>query len=304
MKIAIMGSGGLGGFFGGWLAASGANVSFIARAQHLDAMRANGLTVTSQLGDRHVDNVQATDDPNQVGPVDIILFCVKNYDLDAAAESCRPMLGPETAVISLLNGCDSAERIGATLGSTHAVSGLTFVPSNIASPGVIAHLGDKTDIVFGESDGTQSARLSAFCEICCRAGLNAQVAPDITTALWSKFVGWAAASAVTSASRRSLGGLQSTPELIQLYRDVVTENIEVGRAKGALLPDGLVDKFVALIPTYPPEAKTSMLVDLERGKPIEVETACGTIVRLGESLGVKTPLNRALYAILLPFIDG
>ena len=128
MKIAIMGSGGLGGFFGGWLAASGADVSFIARGNHLDAIRTNGLTVTSQLGDRHVENVEATDDPNQVGPADIILFCVKNYDLEVAAENCRPMLSPETAVISLLNGCDAAERIGAILGSKHAVSCLTFVP--------------------------------------------------------------------------------------------------------------------------------------------------------------------------------
>ena len=304
MKIAIMGSGGLGGFFGGWLAESGADVSFIARGEHLDAMRANGLMVTSQLGDRHVENVQATDDPNKVGPVDIILFCVKNYDLEAAAENCRPMLGPDTAVISILNGCDAAERIGAKLGPGYAVPGLTFVPSNIASPGVIAHLGDKTDIVFGEMDGTQSSRLAAFRDICSEAGLNAQVSSDITTAVWSKFVGWAAVSTVTSASRRSFGGLQSRPELIQLFRDLVTENIEVGRAKGAHLPDGLIDKLVALIATYPPDSKTSMLVDLERGKPLEVETACGTIVRLGENLGVKTPLNRALYAILLPFIDG
>ena len=304
MKIAIMGSGGLGGFFGGWLAESGADVSFIARGEHLDAMRANGLMVTSQLGDRHVENVQATDDPNKVGPVDIILFCVKNYDLEVAAEKCRPMLGPDTAVISLLNGCDAAELIGAKLGPGYAVPGLTFVPSNIASPGVIAHLGDKTDIVFGEMDGTQSSRLAAFRDICSEAGLNAQVSLDITTAVWSKFVGWAAVSTVTSVSRRSFGGLQSRPELVQLFRDLVTENIEVGRAKGAHLPDGLIDKLVALIATYPPDSKTSMLVDLERGKPLEVETACGTIVRLAENLGVKTPLNRALYAILLPFIDG
>ncbi|MEP0943589.1 MAG: ketopantoate reductase family protein [Rhizobiaceae bacterium] len=304
MKIGIMGSGGLGGFFGGWLAASGVDVSFIARGEHLDAMRANGLTVTSQLGDRRVSNVQATDDPNQAGPVDIILFCVKNYDLEVAAEKCRPMLSANTAVISLLNGCDAAERIGAILGPKHAVSGLTFVPSNIASPGVIAHLGDKTDLVFGELDGTQSSRLAAFCDVCCKAGLNAQVSPDITTAVWSKFVGWSAVSAVTSASRMSFGGLQSTPELIQLYRDVITENFQVGLAKGAKLPDGLIDKLVGLATSYPPEAKPSMLVDLERRKPIELETACGTIAKLGENLGVKTPLNRALFATLLPFIDG
>jgi 2-dehydropantoate 2-reductase len=301
MKICIMGTGGLGGFFGGWLAASGVEVSFIARGAHLDAIRANGLIVTSELGTKKIEKVQATNDPTQVGPVDIILFCVKNYDLDAAAELCRPMLKPDTAVISLLNGVSAPDRISQILGRRHAVPGLTLVPSNIASPGVIAHVGQKTDITFGEVDGSQSQRLETFSHLCRLAGLDAQISQDITTGMWSKFVGWSSVSVVAAASRKPFAVIQSTPELLDLFRDLATEAWRVGRAKGAQLPDDLVDALVRIILSYPPEAKPSMLVDLERGNRIELETACGTVVAMGEEMGVDTPINRALHAILLPY---
>lgn len=299
-----MGSGGLGGFFGGWLAAAGEDVKFIARGEHLDAMREHGLTVTSQLGDRHIQNVQATDDPGEVGLVDIILCCVKNYSLEDAIQKCLPLLKPNTAVISLLNGIDAAPRIDAIMGPNHAVSGITHVPSNIARAGVIAHQGDKTDIVFGELDGTASPRLTAFRDACRNAGLDARVSPDITTAIWVKFVGWSSVSSVICANCKSFGEFQSDPALIQLFRDTAAEAFRVGRASGADLPEDLVENMVNFILTFPPQAKPSMLVDLEQRKPIELESACGAVVKLGEALGIETQVNRTLYTLLSPYIDG
>ncbi len=299
-----MGSGGLGGFFGGFLAAAGEDVTFIARGKHLEAMRENGLTVTSQLGDRHIPDVQATDDPREVGPVDIVLFCVKNYSLDDAAKNCRPLLKSDTAVISILNGIDAAQRIEAMVGKGHAVSGVTLVPSNIARPGVIAHQGEKNDIVFGEANGEASRRLMQFRDACRNAGLDAQVTSDVTTAIWFKFIGWSSSSSVICAHCKSFGEFQSAPALLQLFRDTATEAIGVGRACGADLPDDLVDKLSNILLTYPPGAKPSMLVDLEQNKPIELNSACGAVVRLGREVGIETPVNQALYERLLPRING
>lgn len=303
MKICVTGSGGLGGFFGGWLAAAGEDVSFIARGMHLEAMCENGLRVTSQLGDRHIQNVQATDDPSEVGPVDIILFCVKNYSLEDAARKCLPLLKPTTAAISVLNGIDAAQRIEAIMGPGHAVPGVTLVPSNISGPGVIAHQGNKIDITFGELDRTASPRLTAFRDACCNAGLDARISPDIASMVWYKFVAWSSSSSVICANCKSFGDLQSDPELLQLFRDTATETIRVGQASGADLPEDLVDNLVSIILTYPPEAKPSMLVDLEHHKPIELDYACGAVAKLGEALGIKTPLNRALCAQLSRYVD-
>lgn len=304
MKICVMGAGGLGGFFGGFLAAAGEDVSFVARGAHLDAIRRNGLTVASGLGDRHVADAKATDNPAEIGPVDIVLFCVKNYDLDAAAEACRPLLKPDTAVISLLNGVDAPERIAALLGPGHAVGGVTFVPANIAEPGVIVHNGEANAMTIGEPDGAASPRLAAFAEACRNAGLAVEISPDITTTLWTKFVPWSALAGVTAACRGTVGVINATPPLAALFREVSTETLKVGQAKGLALPDDLPERMTAMLASLPPETRNSMQVDLSLGKRLELETASGTVVRLGERLGVPTPANRALYAILLPFRDG
>lgn len=304
MKIAIMGSGGLGGFFGGWLASFGVDVTFIARGEHLNAIRKNGLVVTSQLGDRHITNVVATDDPHEISPVDLILFCVKNYDIMEAAEICRPLLKPNTAIISLMNGVEASKRIGSILGDQHAVTGLTYLPSNISAPGVIAHLGTKTDIVFGETDGASSPRLEAFHKICIQVGLDAKLSTDIVTAAWSKFVPWSAMSSASTAARIDFGGLQSRPELVRLFVDLATETLRVGQKMGAKLDDGYIAQLTALVKTYPPSTRSSMFVDLSLGKRIELDAASGTVIRLGRELGIETPIHRALYAVLLPYIDG
>lgn len=303
MKICVMGTGGLGGFFGGWLASAGEDVTFIARGNHLEAMRENGLTVTSKLGDRRIPNVQATDNPGDVGPVDIILFCVKNYSLEDAAKKCLPLLKPNTAIISVLNGIDAAERIETIVGPKHAVSGVTLVPSNIARPGVIAHQGEDTGLVFGELDGEVSPRLTEFRDVCRNAGLDAQVSPDITSAIWFKFIGWSSSSSVICAHCGSFGELQSDPTLMQLFRDTASEACRVGRASGANLPDDLVEKLDGLIHTFPPDAKPSMLVDMEQHKPIELDSACGAVVKMSEGLGTETPKNRALYTKLASYMN-
>ena len=304
MKIAIMGAGGLGGFFGGWLAASGADVTFIARGAHLQAMQANGLTITSELGDRHVNPVQATDDPQTIGPVDVIQFCVKNYALEEAARLCLPLLGPHTAVITTLNGIDAAPRIDAIMGPGHAVPGVTLVPSNIARPGVIAHRGENTDLLFGEPDGTISPRLTAFRDACRKAGLDADVTPDITTAIWFKFIGWSSSSSVICNYCTSFGDFNSDPALIELFQQAAHETMAIGRAKGADLDDELIASLTRVMTSFPADAKPSMLVDLQQGRPIEVDSACGAVVRLGKELGIETPINQRLYDGLLPHKYG
>lgn len=304
MKICIMGAGGLGGFFGGWLAAAGADVTFIARGGHLTAMRESGLEIRSPLGDRLVRPVCAAGDPAEAGPADIVLFCVKTYDLETAAESCRPLLHADTAVISLLNGVEAPDRLAAILGETHAVPGLTYIPSNIAAPGVIEHKGESTALLFGERDGRASPRLEAFRALCRTAGIDAEIDADIMTALWRKFILWCGTSATTSLSRSPFGVVQKSPELRRMYEAVVREARAVAAAQGVVLPENLVDDLVGRLDAMPPAATSSTQRDLANGRPLELEAGLGALVRLGRASALATPVSDTAYAALLPHADG
>jgi|ETN07SMinimDraft_1059922.scaffolds.fasta_scaffold53100_2 2-dehydropantoate 2-reductase len=304
MKIAIMGAGGVGGYLGGRLAEAGEDVSFIARGAHLDAMKMNGLRILSPLGDALINPIKAASDPAEIVPVDVILFCVKLYDLEEAAEQCRPLIKDGTAVISLLNGVDSVDRLRAIVGDGHVVGGLTYIFSSISAPGVIQHFGEATTVSFGGDSGGKYSHLTAFLNKCIDAGIDARIANDIQSEIWMKFMAWATFSGLTSLTRQPLGAFQQDPDLNALCRETLTEIASVAEAKGIRLPEDAVENRMALVPTQPPEAKPSTLVDLEHGRRLELEGQAGAVVRMGREIGIDTPINRVIYAALKPFING
>ncbi|HZD26509.1 MAG TPA: 2-dehydropantoate 2-reductase, partial [Alphaproteobacteria bacterium] len=216
LKIAVMGAGGIGGYYGGRLAAAGEDVAFIARGAHLQAMQRDGLKIISPLGDAHIQPVTASDDPAGIGPVDIVMFCVKLYDVEQAAELCRPLVGPDTAVISFLNGIDSEDRMKPILGAGHVVGGVAHIPSNIREPGVIEHKARLAALQFGEDDGAESPRLKAFLAVCRNAGIDARIAPDIRAAIWNKFVMLASFAAVCGLTRQPAGPIKHDPDVAAL----------------------------------------------------------------------------------------
>jgi len=304
MKIAVMGSGGIGGYFGGRLAASGADISFIARGAHGAAMAADGLRILSPLGDAHVNPVRVTADPAEIGPVDVVMFAVKLYDCESAAELCRPFLKDGTAVISFLNGIDSEAVIARVLGAEHCVGGIAYIPADIREPGVISHNGPFAALAFGEMDGRPSPRLEAFLKACKDAGIDTSIRDSIEIALWDKFVMLASLAAVTSLTRLPARAIHDDDDVRQLCRDAAEEVAAVAKAKGIGLGPDTIDKIMATIAQFPPTAQSSMLTDLERGKPLELEWFSGTIARLGAELGVPTPIHKTTFAALKPYAKG
>ena len=304
MKIAVMGSGGVGGYFGARLAAAGNDVTFIARGGHLDAIRSQGLRVQSPLGDVHIDPAGATDDPAEVGPVDVVLFATKLYDTERAGEQCQSFLGADTAVISLLNGVDSEEQLSRILGAGHVVGGVARISAGIAAPGVIQHHASFAGIEFGELDGRNSDRLQAFLAAATEANIDAQLSDDINTAIWQKFVMIASFSAVTALTRLPAGPIRDNPQSWSLIQAAAHEAGAVARARGVPLTEDAVDDVVKLMGALPDAMKASMLVDLERGKPLELEWLSGAVCRLGRETGVDTPVHRVVLAALSPFAAG
>ena len=304
MRIAVMGTGGVGGYFGARLALSGCDVSFIARGAHLDALRQRGLRVLSAIGDLHVKHVDATDDPRDVGPVDLVMFGVKLWDTEDAARQVAPMLGPDTAVVSFQNGVQKDEILRRVLGERAVVGGTCYIAATIAEPGVIRHTGAMQRLVFGEYGGEASARTEAFLAACRKAGINAEISADIRRAIWEKFVFLAALSGTTSATRMPLGPLLAHPQTRTLLRDAMREVIAVGRAEGVALADDFVDGRMAFAETLPGTMTSSMHQDLERGNRLEVDWLSGDVVRRGRAAGVATPVNRVLHDVLALHAGG
>lgn len=305
MKIAIMGSGGVGGYFGGRLAEAGNDVSFIARGAHLKALQDNGLKIISPLGDLHLENVSATDDPGEIGPVDIVLFCVKLFDVEEAAALCKPLIGADTAVISLLNGVDAHEQIAPILGADHVVSGIARISSQISAPGVFEHKVPFAELEFSEADNQPSPRLDDFANACAAAtGIDAQISSDIEVAIWTKFVMLATIAGFACLTRQANGVIKSDPDLISAREDALHEAIAVARARGVALPDDTFEKTSAMQAAFPDHAMPSMFFDLDAGKRMELDGLTGTIVRQGRALSVPTPVNRVIYAALKPYRNG
>jgi 2-dehydropantoate 2-reductase len=298
MKIAVMGTGGVGGWFGAKLALSGEDVTFIARGEHLLAMREKGLKIFSPTGDMLVDPVKATSNPADIGPVDVVMFCVKLWDVDAAAEACRPMVGPDTAVISFQNGVDAEGRIAAILGPEHAVGGAAAIFALIAAPGVIRQTGELAWLKYGELNGEVTPRIQAFHDACTKAGINGTLSPDINVDIWEKFTVLAPLAGATASTRASIGPVLADPDTRKLFETLVEEAVAVGRAKGVNLADDIVTTRIAFAEGLPPGNRASMAADLERGNRLELEWLTGAVVRLGRELSLPVPVSETVYAVL------
>ena len=304
MKIAIMGSGGVGGYFGARLSLAGNDVTFIARGAHLAAMRTAGLKVTSPLGDMHLAAPSVTGDPSAVGPVDVVLFGVKLWDTEVAAAAIQPLIGPGTAVISFQNGVVKDELLGAALGSEAVAGGVCYIAAHIAQPGVVAHVGQMARLVFGELDGRRSERITALHGACVAAGISADVSDDITRAIWEKFVFLVGLSATTTSTRHDIGAVRSNPQTRHLLERVMQEVADVGRASGVPLDADFVQDRMRFCDQLPATMKASMAHDLERGNRLEVPWLSGDVSRRGQALGVPTPANSAVSEILALQADG
>ena len=304
MRIAVVGAGGTGGYFGGLLARAGDDVTFIARGAHLEALRARGLTLESSLAGTFTVPVQATDDPRGVGPVDLILFCVKTYDTDAAAASVRPLIQPETTLLSLQNGVDNEERIARLSGHPSGLGAVAYVVSAIKSPGLVAQTAGPGKIVLGELGGGESARTERLRDALQRAGIAAEVHPDIRAVLWQKFLFICAFSGVTALTRLPIGTVLADPATRALFRGTSEEVEAIARAIGIGLPDDCVEQALATASAVEPWGRGSLYGDLAGGRRLELEGLNGEVVRRGGELGIETPLNFAIYAALRPYVDG
>ncbi len=304
MKIAIMGAGGIGGFYGGLLAKAGEDVAFIARGPHLDAMRNNGLRVLSHFGDFDLPTLNATDDPAQVGPVELVVMTTKAYGLEAAARAIQPLVGAETVVLPLLNGVEIAERIGIVIGGKHLLGGLAKISSAIAEPGVIRQTTPFQQLLFGEFSGEPSHRARAVEGVLKGAQIDAVLTPHIERELWHKFILLTAMAGVCAITRHTVGPVRSDPDTRDLLGGCMREVEAVARQKKVDLAQGVVVDTLAFIDGVSPENKPSMLLDLERGKPLELDALNGTVVRMGTELGVPTPVNQFIYAALKLHADG
>jgi 2-dehydropantoate 2-reductase len=304
MRIAVIGAGGVGGGFGAALAKAGADVTFIARGAHLAAMKSDGLKVQGPRGDTHLAPTKATDDPAEIGKVDIVLFCVKLWDVESAGERIKPLIGAETAVIPLQNGIDAADRLIPILGEKAVMGGVAQISASIIAPGVIQQVGTFMRMVFGELDGKISKRGEDFLALCQKAGFDASLSEQIVTDLWMKFILLAANSGITALARQPIGRLRDDPDLRPIFRAAVQETFDVGRAKGVALPADAVERALDFIAHLPPTMKASMALDLDRGNRMELPWLAGKVAELGKQLGVPTPTHSMMYAMLKPYVMG
>jgi 2-dehydropantoate 2-reductase len=304
MRIAIMGAGAIGGYYGAKLAQAGHELAFITRGEHLRAIREKGLALTGPAGDAVISNAQATDNPADIAPVDVVLFCVKLYDTEDAARAIAPLLAKGGVCITLQNGVDAHERIGAIVGPERVMGGLALVSALIEAPGVIRYNARAGSIRFGETDGGVSERATRFRDACSGAGINAEVVTDIRAALWHKFVGLSVNAALNSVVRQPAGVCYHDPDLIELARQGFSEGAAVAKALGVKLPEDIVAQQLKNHQNFPPGMYASMYHDLARGRRLELDSLSGLIVRKGRELGVPTPFHAMAYACLKPYLDG
>ena len=301
VKIAVYGAGGVGGYFGGRLAEAGADVHLIARGEHLEALRQDGLRVQSVSGDFEVA-LPATEDPSDVGPCDYILFTVKSFDTEAAARELHPLLHDRTAVISLQNGLDNEEQLADEIGQEHVMGGVAYIFSTIAEPGVIEHTGGPTSFTYGELDGSRSDRAQRFQEWCERTeGMDAELSEDVQTVLWDKAAFICALAGMTATVRLPLGEIRSQEASWKMFRQIIEEVCSVGRATGVEIPEGTVNRWMEFAEDLGADSYSSLHYDMTHDKPMELEALHGTIVRRGNENEVEVPMNEAVYAILQPW---
>ncbi len=304
MRIAIVGAGGVGGGYGAALAHAGADVTFIARGAHLAAMQKDGLRIESVRGNTHLRPTQATEHPAEVGPVDYVLFCVKLWDVESAGAAIKPMVGPDTAVITLQNGVDAHERLIPILGPRAVMPGVANISATIAEPGLIRQTGTVMRMVFGEPDGSRSPRAVALAEMCKKAGIDGVLSEAILTDLWIKFVLLASNAGVMALTRLPVGKLRDDADINAMFGAAYAEVAAVGRALGVTLPADIVERTQNFNRNAPPQLIASMAVDLLRGNRIELPWLSGKVVELGRKHNVPTPTHALMYAALKPYIMG
>lgn len=303
MHIVVMGTGGVGGFFGAKLARAGEKVTLVARGEHLAAIRRDGLTVRSTVEGDSVVRAPAVEDLAGLAPADAVLFCVKAFDTEQAAAALRPVVLPETAVLSLQNGVDNEERIDAILGAGHAVGGVAQVFAGIERPGVIAHR-FAGRIIFGELDGRRSPRAERLLAALEKARIPVELTTGIRRALWEKYILICAVGGMTALTRCPIGVIRDTPETWAMFRRIVEEVAALGAAAKAGLAGDVVDQTVKFATGIAPASRASLAEDLLQGRRLELDALHGHAVRLGERLGVPLPTVAAVYAALLPHAAG
>ena len=318
MRIAVMGTGGVGGYFGAKLAKSGNDVAFVARGAHLDAMRRQGLRIQSAGGDIELRDVVATDDPSSLAPVDVVMFCVKLWDVESAATRIAPLLGARGVVIPFQNGIDSPEMLRRILGEDRVLGGIAYIAATIAAPGIIAQTGSMAKLRVGafaaphpsplpasRAEGAHpSHRAHDFVRACTDAGVNAELAPDIRRALWEKFVFLTALSGVTALSRQPVGGVRSDQDLRAAFAASMHETVALARAQNVTLPDDFLPTQMRALDRLPAEMRSSMQNDLLAGRRLEAPWLCGRVAELSAQAGLAAPVNATIYAGLKPFVDG
>jgi 2-dehydropantoate 2-reductase len=301
MRLAIMGSGGVGGYFGARLAEAGHDVTFIARGEHLAAMQRDGLKVSSIEGDLHLAKVRATDDPGQVGAVDAVIVAVKAWQVGEAARQIRPMIGPDTFVVPLENGVEAADELAAVLGQAHVLDGLCGILAWREAPGHIRHAGVAPFVRFGEHDNRHSKRAERLKAAFDQArGVSAEIPDDIQVAVWSKFLFICALSGIGSVTRAPIGVTRTLPETRAMIEQILAEIEAVARARGVALPEDAVDRALEFLDALPAQSTASMQRDIMAGRPSELESQNGAVVRLGREASVATPVNAMIHAALLP----
>ncbi|HKI65484.1 MAG TPA: 2-dehydropantoate 2-reductase [Burkholderiales bacterium] len=303
MKIAVMGAGGVGGYFGGRLAQAGNEVVFIARGRHLEALRTKGLSLKSTAGDATL-KVKAVEDPADAGSAEVVLFAVKLWDTEAAAERIRPLVAGGGVVIPFQNGVESIERIGAVLGRERVMGGAAYIAARIGEPGEIVQTGTMARLRFGAVEPSQRAAAQAFHGACVKAGIEAELTDDIVRVLWEKFVLLVAISGTTSVARSRIGVVRADPDLRWLLEAAMRETWQVGKKRGVALADGQVEATLKMVDGLPAEMTSSMHGDLDSGGRLEAPWLSGAVARMAREAGLEAPANRAIYAALKPFVEG
>ena len=303
MKIAAMGAGGVGGYFGARLQQAGHEVSFFARGRHLQALREHGLTVESAHGNAQLE-VRVYEDPGQAGVADVVLFAVKLWDTEAAAAQLRPVVGKSTIVIPFQNGVESIERLRKFFPEEAVLGGSAYIATRVKAPGVIEHTGQMARVQFGPVVPSQRAAADRFLAACREAKIQAEIPDDIVRANWEKFVFLVGLSSATAVSRCALGMVRSDPDLRWLFEQAMRETWRLGRARGVRLADDFVDQRMAFADTLHADMKASLLHDLENGGRLEAPWLCGAVARMSAESGLEAPVNRSVYAALKPFADG
>jgi len=300
MKIAIIGAGGVGGYFGGCLARGGADTTFIVRGRTLEALRSRGLRVDSIKGDFLIPRVKATDDPSEVGPVDAVIVTVKAWQVPEVAGQIKPLIGADTAVVPLENGMESPDHLAAALGEQHVLGGLCGIVAFAVEPGHIRHIGADPFVMFGERDNRPSERTAKLREAFLAAGVGAEIPPDINRSMWTKFLFIAGMSGIGSAARVPVGVWRAQPETRSLAVRLLGEILAVAAARGVMLDSNAIQLTLDRYDGLPPESTSSLQRDVMEGKPSELDAQVGAVVRMAREAGIDAPVCETLYSVLLP----